>query len=278
VLGAISDRRTGTPYWTLFGVGTAIFTLLAVGVALYLSLSVKAIRLNRRQSNFIDSVTHELKSPIASMKLYLQTLVQREVDPGRQRAFHETLLEDVERLDHLVNQVLDAGRVEAGGPLGDPEDLDLPAILEECASEACRRYDVGTEAVTLDLDPYSIRAAPAEVELLFGNLLDNAVKYAGDPPRVEVALHRERGGAVRVTVADNGRGIPPRMRRKVFARFVRVGSELIRDRAGTGLGLSIAQAAARRLGGDVRIRDRQPAPGAVFEVTLPTGSGGEGRP
>ena len=119
--------------------------LLVVGVVLYLVLSVKAINLNRRQSNFIDSVTHELKSPIASMKLYLQTLDRRQVSQEQQADFYRFMLEDIERLDQLINQVLDAGRLESGHDVGEPADVALAGAARRvrrarsaCAT-ACRR-------------------------------------------------------------------------------------------------------------------------------------------
>ena len=103
-------------YWALLAIGSTFILLLVVGVVLYLILSIKAINLTRRQSNFIDSVTHELKSPMASMKLYLQTLSRHQVSQPLQTDFHRFMLEDLERLDHLINQMLEAGRLDAEQP------------------------------------------------------------------------------------------------------------------------------------------------------------------
>jgi len=108
-----------------------------------------------------------------------------------------------------------------------------------------------------------------DFDILFRNLIDNAVKYAGSPPRVEVALHDAGKGRVAVRIADNGRGIPHRLRRKIFGRFQRLGLELERDKPGTGLGLYIARTLVRRYGGSIRVRDPQEGPGVVFEVQLP---------
>ena len=106
-------------YWALLPIGSSFILLLVVGVVLYLILSIKAINLTRRQSNFIDSVTHELKSPMASMKLYLQTLSRHQVSQELQADFHRFMLEDLERLDHLINQMLEAGRLDAEPPDGE---------------------------------------------------------------------------------------------------------------------------------------------------------------
>ncbi len=269
VFGALANTQFAGLNWALFGMGTAFIALLVAGVVIYLILSVKAINLNRRQSNFIDSVTHELKSPIASMKLYLQTLHRRQVSHDQQASFVRFMLEDVERLDHLINQMLDAGRLESDRAEGEVQDVDLAVVLRECAELICLRFRVPTDTVALDLEPCTVRARRIDVDMLFRNLIDNAVKYAGSPPDVRVGLRLESGRWAVARVSDNGRGIPHAARRKIFGRFVRLGSELEREKPGTGLGLYIAQTIARRLGGKIRVRDRRPGPGTVFEVQLP---------
>ena len=274
VFGALANTQFAGLNWTLLAVGTSFIALLAVGVVIYMILSIKAINLNRRQSNFIDSVTHELKSPISSMKLYLQTLDRRQVSHDQQASFYQFMLEDIERLDHLINQMLDAGRLESGRTGGEVEEVLLPDLLRECAGVICLRYRVPGETVLLDLEPCVVRARRVDLDMLFRNLLDNAVKYAGMPPQVEVRLRVESRHLAVVRIADNGRGIPAKMRRKVFGRFVRLGLELEREKPGTGLGLYIARTVARRLRGRIRVRDRRPGPGTVFEVQLPGAPGG----
>jgi signal transduction histidine kinase len=269
VLGAQSDIEPAGWRWALLAVGTSFLGLLLVGVILYLVLSVKAINLTRRQSSFIDSVTHELKSPIASLKLHLQTLARRAVDEDRRSAFYELMLEDLGRLDHLINQLLDAGRVEAGCDDHEEEEVHLPDLIRECAETARHRHGIPGDAVRLDLPPCAIRARRADLQLVFLNLMDNALKYAGDPPRVDVALVLASGGTAVASIADNGRGIPHGMRRRIFGRFVRLGSDQTREKGGTGLGLFIARTMARRLRGRIRVRDRQSGTGTTFEVELP---------
>ena len=129
VFGALKDGRFAVVYWILLSIGTTFIFLLLAGVILYLILSIKAINLTRRQSNFIDSVTHELKSPIASMKLYLQTLSRHQVSPEEQADFYRFMLEDLDRLDHLINQMLDAGRLESGRRDREVEDVALAPLL-----------------------------------------------------------------------------------------------------------------------------------------------------
>ncbi len=269
VFSAVDDPRSAGWYWVMLSVGTTFMVLLLLGVVLYLVLSIKAINLSRRQSNFIDSVTHELKSPIASMKLYLQTLNLRQVSQHEQTDFYRFMLEDVERLDHLINQMLDAGRLESGHVDAEAEDMDLGELLRECAQAVCLRYRVPADTVRLDLEECNLWARRVDLDMIFRNLLDNAVKYAGNPPLVEVTLRGLSDGGLIARIGDNGRGIPPKLRRKIFGRFVRLGMELKREKPGTGLGLYIARTVIRRLHGRIRVRDREPSPGTVFEVQLP---------
>jgi signal transduction histidine kinase len=269
VFGALQADRFAALYWVLLSIGTTFILLLLLGVVLYLVLSIKAINLWRRQSNFIDSVTHELKSPIASMKLYLQTLGRHQVSQQEQSNFYGFMLEDLERLDHLINQMLDAGRLETGRADGDVEDVEMSALLRDCAAAVCLSYRLPPATVRVDVEPCIVRARRIDLSIIFRNLIDNAVKYAGGQPQVEVTLRSGPGGQTITQIGDNGRGIPPKMRRKIFGRFVRLGMELEREKPGTGLGLYIVRTLVRRLRGRVRVRDRQPGPGTVFEVQLP---------
>jgi signal transduction histidine kinase len=272
-------------YWALLAVGSTFLLLVLVGVVVYLTLSVKAINLNRRQSNFIDSVTHELKSPIASLKLYLQTLSRRQVSAEEQTDFCRFMLDDVARLERLINHMLEAARLEHGDIARPTESIELAPLIADCADVVCKRYRVNRETVKIDGSqlgdaPCGVRADRHDLELVFRNLIDNAVKYAGEPAAVEVVLKRIEKNAVAkrsaksrdrvsVSVIDNGRGIPHALRRKIFGRFVRLGLELERTKPGTGLGLYIVRTIVRQLRGDVRIRDRENGAGTVFEVELP---------
>ncbi len=256
-------------YWAIFSMGATFLVVLLFGVVAYLVLSIKAINLTRRQSNFIDSVTHELKSPIASLKLYLQTLRSRRVGETEQADFYRFMLEDLERLDRLINQVLDAGQLDSDPAEDELEDVDLAALLAACADEVCTSYRVPLETVRVAAEPRPVRARQADLQMIFRNLLDNAVKYAGQEPEVEVTLEAVADGGSLVHIADNGRGIPDKLRRKIFGRFVRLGHELERERPGTGLGLYIVRTLVRRLRGRIRVCDRPDRPGTLFEVYLP---------
>jgi two-component system, OmpR family, phosphate regulon sensor histidine kinase PhoR len=265
-------------YWTLLAVGATFFVVVLVGVILYLALSVKAIRLSQRQSNFIDAVTHELKSPIASLKLYVQTLSRRQVTPEQQADFHRFMREDLDRLDQLIDHLLDAARLEHSESADDGADVSLDELITSCARLTCQRYRVPDNVIRLDLVAAKVHARAADLEIIFRNLLDNALKYSGDDPQVEVELHSNAPARVIARITDNGPGIPATLRRKIFGRFVRLGSELERKAPGTGLGLYIVRTLVGRLGGRIQVADRRGARGTVFEVDLPAASGHEPQP
>jgi signal transduction histidine kinase len=274
VLAWTDDQKAGV-YYALLSIGATFIGVLLAGTIIYLVLTIKAINLNRRQSNFIDSVTHELKSPIASMKLCLQTLARRHVSEAQREHFHGCMVEDLDRLDRLINQLLDAGRLEDGRIDADREDVALDVLLRDCASTVSLHYRLPPEIFQFELQPCTIRAWRIDLDVLFRNLIDNAVKYAGSQPRVGVRVRRTADGRAIVQISDNGRGIPGRFRRHIFKRFERLGLELERERPGTGLGLYIVQNIARRLKARIRVRDNEPGPGTVFEVRLPGARGRE---
>jgi two-component system phosphate regulon sensor histidine kinase PhoR len=274
VFGALADVDSAPTYWTVLTLGTIFLALVLVGVVMYLVISIKMINLNRQQSNFIDSVTHELKSPIASLKLYLQTLNRHHPSEDEQQVFHRYMLEDVERLDALINHILDAALMEKSSMDEDMEDVDLGTLLRACADTICLRYHMEPGVIQSDLESTIVHGRPVELDIVFRNLIDNAVKYASSQPQVEITLRRNREGWAVIRISDNGRGIPPKLRRKIFGRFVRLGDELVREKPGTGLGLYIVRATVRRLGGRITLHGRDDGPGTVFEVLLPNASTG----
>ena len=271
VFTALDKPNAAGWHWAFLAVGSTFILLLVVGVVLYLMLSLKAINLSRRQSNFIDSVTHELKSPLASMKLYSQTLDRREVSQEQRETFHRFIREDLDRLDRLINQILNAGRLDSERVEGEMENVALAELLKGCGDSVCLSYRVPPTTIRWELEPCQVRARLVDLELIFRNLLDNAVKYAGADPKVQVTLSATNGMAI-ARIADNGKGIPQKLRRKVFGRFVRLGNELEREKPGTGLGLYIVRTVVRTLRGRIRVRDGDDGRGTVFEVELPTSS------
>jgi signal transduction histidine kinase len=170
--------------------------------------------------------------------------------------------------------MLDAARVEQVPAKDDAAvvDVDVAAVLRHCAESACQRHRVPAETVALDLRPAIVRGREIDVDMIFRNLIDNAIKYGGGPDRpaqVEVEMWPDGRGRVITRIADNGAGIPLQLRRKIFGRFVRLGSELEREKTGTGLGLFIVRTLVRRLKGKIYVQGRGGKPGTVFEVDLP---------
>lgn len=269
IIGQIISQQ-----YVLLTVGIIFFALVLVGVTLYLILSIKEVRLTQRQANFIDAVTHELKSPLASLKLYLQTMTMREVEPEQQRQFHGYMLEDVQRLDALIDDLLEAAKLDQRHREEPTEDLNPMPILRSCVDALERRYHLPIGTVKIEAMPCVVRGRPHDLELIFTNLLDNAAKYGGSPLEILFQIAPRSRDRILMKISDNGPGVPSDMRRKIFLRFQRGGTELERRTKGTGLGLYLVKELVTKLRGRIHVHGRGPLPGATFELDLP-GRGGE---
>ena len=256
--------------WGWLTIGTVAFALILVGLMVYLVITIKEVRLNQRQVNFVDSVTHELKSPLASLRLYLETLELRELDAEQRISFYRVMESELARLDSLINQLLEVGRLDAIGHRFEPEDISLGPLLERCAETACAHHKCADKNVfRFDVEPAVIHARPMVLEMIFSNLLDNAIKYAAASPSVDVEVRVRKRDRVVTRICDNGAGVPHEMRKKIFKMFYRGGNELERTKKGTGLGLYIVRTLVHLLKGTVTVLDRQSGPGSVFEIDLP---------
>lgn len=255
--------------WGLLIIGAVFFGFVLIGVVVYFILTIKEVNLSRRQANFIDAVTHELKSPIASIKLYLQTLDMRDVDLEQQREFHRFMLEDVQRLDALIDHLLEAARLDSVSPKEEIEDVEVEPILKRCLDIVARRHNLEENQSVLDLVPCTVQARTADMEMIFTNLLDNAAKYAGKEPKIHISAKPHGPRRISIRISDNGRGVRFELRRKIFQRFFRGGSELVRTTVGTGLGLYLVRSLVKKSKGKISVHSRGPLPGATFEVELP---------
>lgn len=256
--------------WLALTLGSIALAISLFGISFYSFLTIKEIQLNRRQSNFVDSVTHELKTPIAALRLYLDTLLMREPEAADRREFYETMNTELQRLDRLINQLLEVGRLDAIGHQTAPESIRLEDLLHQCAVTACLNHKQEfSEVFRFEVAPLALTSRRLLLEMIFGNLLDNAVKYGGNPPRVTVHAFSRGRDRVVVRIRDNGAGVAPENRSRIFQLFVRGNDELHRTKTGTGLGLYIVKTLVSLLKGRVTVLEAENGTGTVFEVTLP---------
>ncbi|MBS1767295.1 MAG: HAMP domain-containing histidine kinase [Acidobacteria bacterium] len=250
--------------------GEAIFLAAAIlgGFTLIYRKLTEEMDLKLRQRNFTASVTHELKTPIASLRVWMETLFDRELS-GEQRGKIRTRMDqDLERLAELVNNLLDVARSEAGSMEIRPEPLELGPWLRGIAEAMDQKLGPGSLGLRLDLaDGIWTFADPKTLGMVIENLLSNAFKYAAPPRSTTVSLDA-RGDEAILVVSDQGAGIAPKDLSRVFQRFYRVGDEMTRSVPGTGLGLFLAREIVQRHGGDIRASSRGPGFGSTFTLRL----------
>jgi signal transduction histidine kinase len=261
-------RGLTTVHWLFLILGTLFFVLIVLGLVVLCAWLIREMRLNERQQSFVDAVTHELKTPLTSLQLYIDTLGRHDLDLERRSEFLGRMREDVQRLEHTLDQVLSAARADAGARGARSDPVDLGALLRRCVDEIRERHGLPAEAVRLEAEPAVVRGDENELALVFRNLLENAVKYSERPVRVRVAVRASGERRVAVEIADRGIGIPPRELRRIFDRFYRAGRDVQRKAVGLGLGLFIVRALVRRQGGRVRARSEGSGQGSSFVVTL----------
>lgn len=254
----------------LLVLGAIFFALIITGLILNTIFLVREIRRNEQHDAFINSVTHELKTPIASIKLYLETLKTRDVPPEKQREFYDVMLADSDRLLNTVEQVLKAGGAKEKAKLKTAE-VDVSTLLRECIAiiRTQRNLDASVIRFTEPGEPLTVVGNEAELKTAFINLLENAVKYSKDDPKVSIrtkkaALNRR----VEIFIKDNGIGISPADLKRIFKRFYRV-PDAASDTRGTGLGLFIVRSIIKRHGGRVSAQSRGEGMGSTFMVQLP---------
>ena len=256
--------------WLLIG-GVVAFIVLSTQMVMFAVFLGREILEVRRQDSFIDSVTHELKSPLASIKLGLQTLARPALDEDKRVMVREMMLGDVDRLSRFVDDILQASRLahdrERFGVRQD--DVFLRNLVEDCAISVRTQHKLDDDAVAVEVDEDLVTVTDeAALGVVIRNLIDNAVKYSNDPVSVRVvAIERKKN--VVLEVIDNGIGIPRKDLKRVFHRFYRVDAEKVRSRKGTGLGLFVVWALVRSLGGRVEADSEGPGTGTTMRVRLP---------
>jgi two-component system sensor histidine kinase SenX3 len=252
--------------------GIVLFALIIAGLIIYTVFLVLEISRNEEHDSFINSVTHELKTPIASIRLYLETLQSRPVSDAQRREFYDIMLADAERLHRTVDQVLKAGVVRERQKAALRAPVDMTALARECVELAVLRHHLHPGAIALEShDPHEliVRGDGEELRTVLTNLIDNAVKYSGPQVRVTVSVAAPSPNAIWVRVQDRGVGIPKKQLKRIFNRFYRVQSRGLKQIKGTGLGLYIVRSIARAHGGRVFAQSEGEGRGATFTLELP---------
>jgi signal transduction histidine kinase len=238
-----------------FFLGVLFFVAIILGLILNTIYLVREIRRNEQHDSFINAVTHELKTPIASIRLYLETLQRRDVSPEQRQQFYGLMLEDSERLLGTVEQVLKAGEVGVNRHAHQTVAVEFPALVRECMDLARTRHHLEPAALqyhdALNGTGATVQGDPDELRTAVGNLLDNAIKYSGNRVEVSVEIDAPDSEHLVLRIRDHGVGIPPEQLKRIFKRFYRVPGRSLGKVKGTGLGLYIVRAIARAHGGKV---------------------------
>lgn len=262
--------------WTevaLLVLGIVFFNLLIFGLVVNTTFLIREIRRNEQHDAFINAVTHELKTPVASIKLYLETLKTRDVDEQQRREFYDIMLADSDRLLKTVEQVLRAGRTRDRRRRITKSVINLGEVVRECLELARVRYGLNETHLTYTESPEASNARVSgdidELRAAFANLLDNAVKYSDEEVLVVVSVSATDEKRVTVRVADQGIGIPQTQLKRIFKRFYRVPGRFMARVKGTGLGLFIVESVVKKHGGKVYAESAGPGHGSTFTVQLP---------
>lgn len=253
----------------LLFLGILLLAVIIAGVVLNTIFLVREIRRNEQHDAFINAVTHELKTPVASIRLYLETLQSRSIDEEKRKEFYNVMLEDSDRLLRTIEQVLRTGRMGGSHKLNITR-VDLGQIVDESVLRARALYRLTTDALTYEPDgPTTIMGDADEVRAAVSNLIDNAVKYSGNRVKVTVVTEKIADGFVALRVKDEGPGIPKTELKQIFKRFHRVPGSLATRVKGTGLGLYIVRSVAKRHGGRAWAESDGPGQGSTFVLQLP---------
>ena len=258
----------GASIWLLV-IGSISFVAIMTVLVLFSVFLAREILEVRRQTTFIDSVTHELRSPLASLRLCLETMERRQLPADKLEQLRGMMVGDVERLTAFVDDILEASRIELGLGASEVSDFSLLEIAGRAARDAARRHERDPEVITLEIpDDLAVRADQAAMRVVLLNLMDNAVKYSDDPIAVRVTAELLSKGDLCIEVIDRGIGIPRRSLARIFDRFYRVEDERTRKRHGTGLGLFVVSSLVRRMRGKLQAFSEGEGHGTTMQVLL----------
>lgn len=257
----------------LLTLGIIFFLLIIFGLVLNTIFLIREIRRNEQHDTFINAVTHELKTPITSIRLYLETLKSREVDETRRDEFYDIMLADSNRLLQTVEQVLRAGSAGHRGRNTNKSLINLGEMVRGCLELTRTRYNLDNDALlyteSVDEPGAHVLGDAEELQVAVSNLLDNAVKYSNKEIKISVEVATVDAKRVAVRVADRGIGIPSAQLKRIFKRFYRVQGAFMARVKGTGLGLFIVQSVVKKHGGRVFAKSAGPGRGSTFTIHLP---------
>jgi two-component system, OmpR family, sensor histidine kinase SenX3 len=252
--------------------GVVFFGAITAGLVLNTIFLLREIRRNEQHDSFINAVTHELKTPITSIRLYLQTLQRRQVAEPERKEFYRLMLDDTDRLLGTVEQVLKAGMAGHRRRTVEPVEVDLEGLVRDCMELARSGRDLPPEAVRFDLPVEGrtlVSGDPEELRTAVSNVLDNAIKYSGEQVDIAIRIESPDEKRVALKVRDRGVGIPPTELKRVFKRFYRVPNRSLAHVKGTGLGLFIVRAIAQKHGGRVFAESQGDGTGTTVVLELP---------
>jgi two-component system, OmpR family, sensor histidine kinase SenX3 len=253
--------------------GIIFFGAIIAGIILNTIFLVREIRRNEQHDSFINAVTHELKTPIASIRLYLETLQRREVDEAQRRDFYQLMLEDTDRLLGTVEQVLRAGKAGLKKAARHRIEVEFGILVGECVDRARTSHHLQPAALqyedTVNGTGTRVVGDPEELRTAVSNVLDNAIKYSGNEVNVSVRLEAPDEKHLRLSVRDRGVGIPTGELKQIFKRFYRVSNRSVAHVKGTGLGLFIVRAIAQKHGGKVFAESDGEGLGTTVNIELP---------
>jgi signal transduction histidine kinase len=255
--------------WLLAGGIISLAVVMCVVVLFSVSL-VGEILEGRRQQTFIDSVTHELRSPLASIKLSLDTLAREGLSQSQREEFRQMMVSDVERLAVFVDDILEASRIAHGRRSQTWTAVNVTQLVAGAVSSIRRRYNLGADAFQVTAPTnLQITTDPTALETILKNVLDNAVKYSPAQPSVEIQVRPVGAKHLGIFVTDQGIGIERTQLRRIFKRFHRVPSSAVNERSGTGLGLYVVAQLLRNLGGSIRAESAGVDKGTTISIRLP---------
>jgi signal transduction histidine kinase len=255
-----------------------LFGVLTLGFLALYRLGLRQIRLARQQQDFVSAVSHELKTPLTSIRMYAELLREGWADEARKRGYYDFIHDESERLSRLIANVLQLARLERNELRLELKPMAVPALMDMLRSKVHTQIESAGFHCSYVLDPdcaqRHVDVDPDAFVQIIINLVDNALKFsaASEPRAIDIAVHARGAQSVAWSVRDHGPGVPKAQRKRIFQLFYRSGNELTRETTGTGIGLALVQQLARAMQGEVDVINRDP--GAEFVLTMPSARSG----